>query len=236
MSIDVNCVWVGSRNFDILQLLSIKQYQKLGFTVNLWAYDHIDNTPDGVIIHDANEIMPHDSIFTFQRPDHFGHGSPCHWSDIFQLKLLNKVGGWYSQLDVTCLKIPQLTEYYFAHHDETSSIHTVNTFIMKIPSKAPFLDKCIYEMETSINRDTISKIDWLHGMRIIGNHVFKNKLNRYISYNNRECANNKTYTKNYDRHIKNLEFIHWCNAVFKDKNNPTPKSLYYNLLENNNLI
>ena len=235
MSTDIHCVWVGKKPFSILEVLSIKQYQKLDFTVNLWLYNSIENIPDGVIVHDANEIMPEDSIFKFDRPDHFGHGSVSHWSDIFQLTLLQKVGGWYSQLDVTCLKIPEDTEYYFAHHEGTRSDKTINTFIMKVPKNASFLDDCINELKQKINPSTMTNIDWLDGMTTIGKNIFKHGLSEYISTKTQECGAN-TLTNPHNRPNPKSEFVHWCNALFVNKNNPIPQSFYYQLLQDHNLI
>jgi hypothetical protein len=235
MSTDLHCVWVGNNPLSILELLSIKIYQQKGFIVNLWIYNTINNIPDGVLIRDANEIMPEDSIFKFDRQDHFGHGSVSHWSDIFQLKLLNQYGGWYSQLDVSCLKIPQNTEYYFAHHENTISNQTINTYIMQLPKNAPFLDDCIQELSYTINKDSMRTIDWLDSMKLIGTHVFKNNLDKFISYNTQECGKD-TLTMTNTRPNSKLEFIHWCNAAFKLKNNPIPNSFYHQLLQENGLI
>jgi hypothetical protein len=233
----VNSVWIG-KELSLLEQLSIKLLQRQGAECHLWAYNEIKGVPEGVVLRDASEIMPADSLFTFKgtgMTQGHGIGSCAHWSDIFQLKLLKKYGGWYSQLDVSCLKLPdEENEYYFANHIIK---RIVNTFIMKVPAEAPFIDKCIEELGEKVNKDTSDKIDWLDGMRIIGSHVHDNNLNQFISNNIMECGFSKYMSKPGIMPTSNIQFIHWCNSLCHDiKNNPIPGTFYHRLLEQEGLV
>jgi len=229
----VHLVWIGNK-FSLLEQLSIKLLQKQNLVPHLWSYNEIENVPDGVVLCDASEIMPEESIFTFQGireglPNE-GKGSVSHWSDRFQLKLLQKYGGWYSQLDVACLKLPEDREYYFAGSDSVGIV----TYIMKAPKGAPFLRDCIDELTEKINGST--PFDWSDSMQIIGNHVCES-LPDFISTDNYECGVEK-YMDGDEIPGDNIEFIHWCNALCGEKKND-PKnsnSLYYKLLKQEGLI
>lgn len=234
MSEPVHCVWIGNPVLSLLELLSIKQYQRLNFEVQLWTYEPIKNLPAGAVARDANEILPEASIFRFHRPGKYGHGSPSHWSDIFQLMLLYKYGGWYSQLDVTCLR-PPTTEYYFAHHYRTPRNQTINTYAMRVPPQDPFLQDCLKTLRQHVNAATLSTLDWLDSMKIIGQHVFKHNLKQHISWNNVECGKD-LFAKPDKRPEENIEFIHWCNSGFESKDAPQPGSFYAELLASHDLL
>lgn len=232
----IHFVWIGE-DLPLMGQLSIKLFQKHGFTPHLWSYNKILNVPDGVVPREASEILGKDSIFTFQgfAPglENGGKGSVSHWSDIFQLKLLQKYGGWYSQLDVACLKVPEPCEYYFAQHGRPE---ICNTFIMRTPKGAPFLEDCITELMAKINKSTMSTISWLDSMRIVGSHVHT-KLPQFVSKNTFECGCH-VFTDTNAMPNAQYEFIHWCNAICGSiRNGPVHEdTLYYKLLKDVELV
>ncbi len=232
----VHFVWIG-KSLPVMGQLSIKLFQRHGKIPYLWSYDEIENVPDGVVRRDASEILPRDSIFTFQgsQPglENDGKGSVSHWSDQFQLTLLQKYGGWYSQLDVACLKLPARCDYYFARHHEPPII---NTYIMRVPKNAPLLDACLAELRAKINKSTSTSFHWFDSMRIIGSHVHT-ELPQFISRNTHECGC-PTFTDTAKKLKRRIEFLHWCNALCVTvRNGPgRPDSLYYKLLKQENLL
>lgn len=121
----VHAVWIGD-SLSLLEQLTIKLLQKNGHQVHLWCYDRIKNVPKDTVIRDASDILPKNSIFSFQgQPLPYipngGIGSLSHWSDQFQMKLLNIEGGIYTQLDVAYLWPLDFTqEYMFVNHMEKS--------------------------------------------------------------------------------------------------------------------
>ena len=151
---NVHFVWIGER-LSLLEQLSIKSFQRHGFIANLWSYNLITNVPENTILRNAEEILSKDSLFSFQGTTNLsltnnGIGSFSHWSDTFQLLLLKKYGEWYSQLDVSCLKRPEDSEYYFSPHPGSRKL--MNTFIMKTPPDAPFIDDCLIDLRQKINK------------------------------------------------------------------------------------
>ena len=232
----VHLVWIGE-SLSLMGQLTIKLLQRQGKIPHLWSYDDIKNVPDGVERRDAAEILPKESIFSFQGYhdglENGGKGSVSHWSDMFQLMLLQKYGGWYSQLDVACMKFPEPCEYYFARHYDHGII---NTFIMHMPKDAPFLNECIAELATKINKSTSSSFGWLDSMKIIGSHVYA-KLPQFISDKTFECGC-RIFTDTNAMPNDEIEFVHWCNALCGTvRNGPVREdSLYYRLLKQEYLI
>jgi hypothetical protein len=233
----MHMVWIGNK-LGLLEQLTIKLYQKQGLVPHLWSYnkDELEGVPEGTLLRDAEEILPKSSLFTFRfpnDPNNRGHGSFSHWSDRFQLTLLQKFGGWYSQLDVACLKMPVESEYFFVHHNSA----IVDVCVMKTPKNAPFIQPCLNELYDKVNETTTNGgIHWELSMTIIGQHITKNDLSKFKSNNVAEhgCAKYMTHAA---APPENIEFIHWWNVMCKDhKNNPKPGSFYHKLLQEVDLI
>jgi hypothetical protein len=233
----IHHVWIGER-LSLLEQLTLKLYQKQGFTPNLWAYDRIENVPDGVVIRDAEEILPRRTVFAFEPKyvsENFGTGSYSLWSDRFQLSVLQKFGGWYSQLDVACIKWPEDTEYYFSS-DHFASEQGFDPSVMKVPQHAEFIPGCIKELEERVNQRTAG-FGWCFSMEIMSRHIKNHGLWRFASSNVEQngCLNYMTGTAVPS---ENTEFIHWWNALWSKelKNTPQPGSFYHKLLMEVGLI
>jgi hypothetical protein len=238
----VHMVWIGNK-LPPLAILSIRLWQRYNITPYLWSYSSIENVPDGVVCKNASEIMPSDSMFTFEGDReninlaNDGKGSYAHWSDIFQMTLLNEYGGWYSQLDVALLNLPTNRTYYFANHFMN---RVINTFVMKTPPNAPFIPKCLEHMNREINKITAIKIKWYDCMKIIGKYVYEeDPLKQYISNNVIECGLD-LFVHYEHRPSNKIEFIHWCNSKCQDQNELIhkchKKSLLYELLKQESIV
>ncbi len=183
---------------------------------------------------DAEEILPRRTVFAFQpvyEQESFGAGSYSLWSDRFQLSVLQKFGGWYSQLDVACLKWPEETEYYFASLDEG-----FDPSIMKVPQNAEFIPGCIKELEERVNQRTAG-FGWCFSMEIMARHIKNHGLLKFMSRNIEQNGCEK-YMTGIAVPSENVEFIHWWNAVCPEdaKNNPVKGSFYHKLLMEVGLI
>lgn len=92
--------WSGSR-LSAINRACLRSFIGRGHQYVLYSYD-APNVPDGVIVRDANEILPSNSIFHFQNPaTHSEDIGP--FADYFRLKLLVERGGWYCDVDTVCL-------------------------------------------------------------------------------------------------------------------------------------
>ena len=229
-------VWVGG-GLSLMSRLTLSLWVRRGFTPHVWSYGSVEGVPSGAVVRDAGEVLPAESLFTFQGYDknisNGGKGSYAHWSDIFQLRLLRMHGGWYSQLDVACLAVPEC-EYYFAAHGFPG---VVSTFVMRLPRCAPFLDACIADLESRVNASTASEMGWYDGMRIIGSHVDSAGLGGFVSRRAVECGCAK-YAMGPHGPPPGVEFVHWCNSCCPGEGSllSRPDSFYCRLLRGEGLI
>lgn len=80
----------------------LNSFLQKGHELNLYLYKDFDDIPPGVVIQDANSIIPEEHIVYFAGADGrtFDLGP---FSDLFRFKLLKERGGWWTDVDVICL-------------------------------------------------------------------------------------------------------------------------------------
>ena len=103
---EINGLWISeSDELPIMAVMSINSYIKHGHVFVLWSYrqDYV-NLPKNCILRDANEIIP----WTMAYKDVLD--TYAHFSDLWRWKFLYENGGFWTDLDVICLKdeIPQI--------------------------------------------------------------------------------------------------------------------------------
>ncbi len=89
------------------QLLCLRSFVDHGHRVEIFTYDKELGVPDWVVHRDARDILPADEIRHYRSG--FGKGSPALHSDLFRQALLQKLCGWWVDLDVVLLRtdVPQ---------------------------------------------------------------------------------------------------------------------------------
>jgi len=237
----IHGVWIGKK-LSKMECLTIELLQRQGHEFHLWSYDSIANVPHGVIARDASLIMPRSSIFEYRgKPlnviPNGGIGSFAHWSDIFQVNLLYKEGGIYSQMDVAYLKQLNFKQpYVFASLWPYLWPNSIQTFLMKAPKGSLFCKECAEELEKLVVPNNMPSLDWFSTLRVITQIAQKHKLIKYSLsriYIN-DLGGQRKGTHFYeDRALRPMVYIiHWSNAThFDEKDNPIPGSLYEYLIE-----
>ena len=169
----VHAVWIGKR-LSLMERLTIRLLQIHGHEVHLWVYDNIENVPGGVVLEKGKDILSQESIFEY-RGKHMpslpngGIGSLSHWSDQFQIELLYKIGGIYTQLDVACLSpLDFRTPYIFVPWGRL-----IQSCLMKCPKGSRFSGLCARELRNKINRDTIEKLEWACSLALVTKYAKK---------------------------------------------------------------
>lgn len=104
----IQSLWIGNK-LSTLEILSINSFISNGHIFHLYTYGKVENIPRGVIVKDANDIVSYSQVFTTTLGEK-GLGSYATFSDYFRYKLLNKVGGWWVDLDMVCLKYFDISE------------------------------------------------------------------------------------------------------------------------------
>jgi hypothetical protein len=235
----VQSLWIGNR-LENLELLTLKSFVACGHEFHLYLYDTLETPiPEGVILKDANLIIPKDKIFSYKNKNEHGHGkgSFAGFSDIFRYKLLYEKGGWWVDMDVTCLKyLDMKAPYFFRKH---GGFLVVNNMI-KCPPKSDFMRFCYQKTLDNITEN--NKI-WMLPSQYLSEAVEKFNLQKYISS---DTTNLDTWKQIqlylFQKDIKvNKKFyaIHWMNERWrKDKINKAEavaNTYYATVLEKYNL-
>lgn len=137
---ELGTLWVGNKITKV-QELSFASFVKHGHKLNLFIYDEVGKIPDGVIIRDANEIMPFDNI-----------GRLAHFADVFRFKMVQKYNFGWVDADTLCV-----TDEWFADNDyyAISESGVVQNGIFRLPQNSDIL-KYIIEKASAVDRSTCS--------------------------------------------------------------------------------
>lgn len=215
----VHGMWIGPQ-LTAMELITIRSFQEHNCEFHLWHYGtfNLNTVPSDVVLENANEIIPENQIFFYPEDGpidkDFGKGSYAGFSDIFRYRLLWEHGGWWTDMDITCLKEPDFkNEYVFRTHGRLPMVGN----IMKCPPKSPLMKRC---HQTAIREITKDNDLWEKPIAILVNNVQELGLHKYIH----DLAN-----KDYWPKIKHLYedaeqeppsewyFVHWMNAVSRTK-------------------
>lgn len=99
----VQALWVGPK-LRWIEEMSMLSFLRNGWRYHLYAYDDIENLPEGVEVMDASTIVPREDIFTEQAKSGAHKGSLGAFSDYFRYALLARRGGLYCDTDVINLR------------------------------------------------------------------------------------------------------------------------------------
>lgn len=125
---NIQSLWIGE-NLTNMEILSMKSFIQNGHNYHLYTYQPIKNVPDGVLIKDANEILPEKDIFRYE------NGSVSAFSNVFRYKLLFDKGGYWVDTDLVCIKpFDFKSDYVFGTEPwDNYTTSKLNPCIMKAP-------------------------------------------------------------------------------------------------------
>ncbi|MBX2903866.1 MAG: hypothetical protein KF872_09945 [Chitinophagales bacterium] len=235
----VHGLWIGNK-LSPLELLTIHSFIAKGHEFKLWVYEPLQNTlPNGLQLGDANEIIPKEKVFSYKHKSQFGHGkgSVAGFSDIFRYKLLFDKGGWWVDMDISCLK-PFETDapYFFRKHHNLNVVGNV----MKCPKGSLLMKLCYEEALSEVDEHNT---DWHKPIDILNRNIERLHLSGYIVEN---CSNQDRWDDT-GRFVFGMEvipqewrFIHWQNEEWRsqqlDKYNFYHNSQLAKLLESYGLF
>lgn len=93
----VQCLWIGERLSKVEQIC-YSSFLHHGHPVHLYCYSEIEGIPEGVMVFDANTIIPESGIFMHR------NGSVAPFADLFRWKLLRDKSGYWIDSDLVCMK------------------------------------------------------------------------------------------------------------------------------------
>lgn len=220
----IQSLWIGD-TFSNIELLTLYSFLSHGHIFHLYTYNPITNKlPEEVILKDANLIIPSSQIFSYKKTNQFGHGkgSLGGFSDIFRYKLLYEQGGWWVDMDVTCLKPFNFEEdYIFRTHQTLKVVGN----IMKCPPKSNLMKLCFEQAESSIDENNC---DWHKPIQILNNNIEKLNLNKFI----KDISNPDSWKivrkliVSKQKKQENWYAIHWVNEEWR--RNKIDKNFYKN--------
>lgn len=212
----VHGMWFGTR-LSRMERLTLHSFAHFGHEFHLWAYDDLSHYefPRGVILRDANEIVPRKDVFAKSDLDaetgvgRNSFGAP--FSDLFRYKLLYKHGGIWVDMDVTCLRPFDFAgEYVFRPH----RIGVVGS-ILKCPAGSRFIRKLYNETARTVDAGS----DYMLANRILTRFVHEHELQSFIVEN----ISNPDHWMEYIRPLiegqaeipRAWYAIHWINEMWR---------------------
>jgi 4-hydroxybenzoate polyprenyltransferase len=212
----VNGLWIG-QYLSKIELLTISSFIDAGHEFYLWVYNPIlTELPKGVMVKDANEIIPAANIFRYKYANQYGHGkgSVSGFSDVFRYKLLYDKGGWWVDMDVTCLKPLNIgDEYFFRKHHDLALVGNV----MKCPVGSELMKSCYDEAFATVDENNS---DWHKPIEILNRHVFQLGLDKYIreGFSNHDNWDEvKKFVRSDKPFPAHYLFIHWMNEEWRSQ-------------------
>jgi hypothetical protein len=213
----VNGLWIGSELSKVEQL-TIRSFMDNGHSFRLWIYDEAVRkyVPGGAIIADANNVIPASRIFNYAQRNKYGHGKGSYagFSDIFRYQLLYKYGGWWVDMDVTCLKPLDFDgPYFFRSHHELMLVGNV----MKCPQGSDVMLRCYEEAVLNV---TAENTDWHKPIEILCSNVSKAGLEKYIVAgvsNHDRWDETSRYIKSEAAIPTGYYFLHWQNEEWRHR-------------------
>ena len=137
----INAFWIGSR-LGSVHAACVQSFVRHGHTVILHVYDEPEDTPAGVKLSNAENLLPRSKIFRNKQT-----GSLAAFSDLIRYEILRQGLGLYVDCDVYCIKPFQNAEYIFGSEDEAGHI---NNAVLKLPADCAVLtDLCKLKEITS---------------------------------------------------------------------------------------
>lgn len=149
----IQSFWYGDTLSQIEQLC-IKSFLAHGHEFHLYSYNNIKNIPEGCSLKDANIILPKSSIFFDSR------GLITAFSNYFRFNMLYKLGGWWVDMDVICLRPFNIS----LDHCFSSEYYEGDIFpdvgCIKVPIKSNFAREYIRSIEFFLENENEKPVPW----------------------------------------------------------------------------
>ena len=134
-----------------MEQLSIRSFLAHGHDIHLFTYQDVQDIPTGTTVRSGEEILPADKVFTYQKG--YGQGSYAGFADCFRYKLLLERGGWWTDLDMVCMRPIDLPdEHVLGKERARDGGYKVNIGVIKAPQGSSLMEYCWQAVE---------KVNWL---------------------------------------------------------------------------
>ncbi len=99
----IQSLWIGG-SLSKLEQLCVQSFLDHGHEFHLYTYDKVAGIPNGATVKDGNEIIPSKLIFRYS------NGSYAGFSNWFRYEMLAKLGGFWVDMDMVCIKPLDFTD------------------------------------------------------------------------------------------------------------------------------
>jgi len=168
-------VWIGDR-LSLMEQLSIKSFLAHGHVYHLYVYQDVKGIPSGTVVKNAADIVSERQIFKYRSG--FGAGSFAGFADLFRYKMLCEKGGYWSDLDMVCLKPFDFhTSYVFSSEYGYEDKTVINCGVIKVPRASELMKVCYQEALEKVKRNIqFGEI----GPALLKHHVIRLALEKYV--------------------------------------------------------
>jgi glycosyltransferase involved in cell wall biosynthesis len=248
----VHGLWIGS--LTRLERLTLCSFAARGHEFHLWRYeDTPDPLPRGVVVRDANEILPREKVFRKRIADGgvgLGEGSYAMFADLFRTKLLHVLGGIWVDMDILCLRPFDFEQPYVFRAHRLGAVLNV----IKCPPGSNLTGRVLDEMGERAGEDTA----WFDFTRAFIERIGRENLYSFV----RDDLMPPDHWESVQPFIEgNAEFnpawfgLHWMNELWTalrktggtykgsriatrvpDKNHPVPGSRLFRLYQQYGLL
>lgn len=218
----IQCLWIG-KQISRMERLSMKSFLNNSHTVHLYTYDHIKDIPEGIEVIDANKIVPAEKIFKYKNYDSY-----AGFANLFRYKLLLEKGGFWSDLDIVCLRpITTDAKYVFASERRPGQAVQVNNCFMGAPTNSEIMEYCY----SSALGKKPKELHWGEtGPKLLTEAVIKFELDEFVTHPDVFCPVDYWNCQYFiTKSIKDIDedayAIHLWNEMWK--RNTMDKSAFY---------
>ena len=228
----INGFWVGQ--IGELEIMSMNSFLDNGHPYHLWIYEEQKNIPNGVVLQNAEEIVPrkvYENWFSQQHKKHLKQT----FANYFRYKLINKVGGFWCDLDFICLQPLDFQEdFIFCGVSDIPTRRELNIYFDKIgpygncvnslfksPPDQFFLEYMIREIEQDVIDGFCPETFGIWGAVLLTESLIKFDLLKYKKNNIIEYG------------------INYSNRQYNDSELPLPNSYtlhFYNYLGRKDIV
>ena len=227
MGLIVQCL-TFKNDLNYIELLSCFSFIENGTSLHLYTYSQSLQVPKGVILKDANSIIPHNELILDK------DGGYSFAFNLFKYKLLYKNGGWWVDLDTFCLKQFNFNKkMVFSSKRLFDKRISVDDTILKVNAQSPLILSCITELEETFDINSS-----YFGSDLLQNKIFEFNYENYILTPNIFCPvpkqeYNRFFSEKGDlRLADSFAFKFWSNAWSHKNLTINDKSSFYNRLKN----
>jgi mannosyltransferase OCH1-like enzyme len=164
-------LWIGAE-LSTMEQLSIASFLAHGHEYHLYTYEPVKNVPDGVVIREAEEILPRSRAFQYSQ-----HQTWSGFANFFRYKLLLERGGWWADTDLVCIKPFDFADGYVISSEFSVGRQMPNIGAVKSPPGAEIMS---YMWDVCQTKDPAKLVWGETGPELMEQAVEKFGMQRYV--------------------------------------------------------